>query len=543
MKHFGRLIWIMCAVACAGAVAIMLLGTGILGFQLFQLEWKPQGQTVLRTRDVLLPFENHSDITEKTGSLPFMAGAVIDLDDDGRDEVFLGGGRGQADGLFRYDDAIGSFVAIASGSALQKASDDATMGGTSIDVDGDGDTDLLVARESGIWLYLNRDGRLSGALLPLALDPSSTPLSISPGDVNGDGRVDFYVSGYIRNDLVEGQTVFKRPYGGYSQLFVGSGELAWRDASREYGIWRQHNTFSSVFVDLDHDFDSDLVVAQDTGHVEMYENVGAAPMRPIANPSVNSYPMGIAAGDLNGDGQIDLYFSNVGHTLPTAMLRGDLPADAPFNPLYMLFENKGGLSFNDVALMRDAARLGFGWGVVAADLDLDGWEDLVVAQNYAKFGQPVVFHRYAGKILRNMNGLRFQPVEKRAHAENRLFAISPVVGDFNGDNLPDLIWANLNGPAKAFLNATPGRNVLTVRLSDAPETLGAWVTVEIGGRTLVRQAIASQGLGSDQTMKMMIGLGDAVVVDRISIAFPDGRANTLTDVAAGSVIDWRKGSQ
>lgn len=45
--------------------------------------------------EVLLPFENKSDISKDTGSLPFMAGVVIDADDDGSEEVFLGGGRGQ----------------------------------------------------------------------------------------------------------------------------------------------------------------------------------------------------------------------------------------------------------------------------------------------------------------------------------------------------------------------------------------------------------------------------------------------------------------
>ncbi len=535
--------WFGCGAVGLGTILIVLLSSGWLGFRLFQLEWIPQGQTDLTMRAVDLPYANASDVTDKTGSLPFMAGIVIDVDGDFQDEVFLGGGRGQADGFFRYDPDQDTFVDISAEHDFVKADSDATMGGVSIDVNNDGATDLLLARESGIWLYTNDSGRLTGVRMPLEINPTSTALSIAPGDINGDGLVDLYVSGYIRNDLVEGQTIFARPYGGYSHLFLNNGDGTWADVSEDYGVWRQHNTFTAVFADLDNDADSDLVIAQDTGVVEMYENAGAPPFRPIENPSVSSYPMGIAAGDLNGDGQIDFYFSNVGHTLPTQLLRGDLPAEEPFNPLYMLFENKGGLRFEDVASAKGAGRIGFGWGTVAADMNLDGWQDLLIAQNYAKFGQPAIIHRYAGKIMQNYGGETFRPVEKRVGAENRLFAISPLVGDFNGDNLPDLVWANLQGPSKAFLNTTPDRNAITIRLDDAVATLNARITVETNGETIVRQTTAGQGLCSDQTQKIMIGLGSAAQADRVSIVFMDGTILSRENVTAGTVIDWRENQQ
>jgi len=539
-----RWFWITCGGVGFGLIAILLLSSGWLGFRLFQLEWKPQGQTDLVLGPVDLGFENRSDISAETGSLPFMAGIVVDLDGDLSDEVFLGGGRGQSDGLFRYDAATGGFVDIRGAHDLAKAETDATMGGAAIDVEGDGDSDLIVARESGLWLYTNTDGRLSGAPLGLDLADNTTPLSVAAGDINGDGRVDLYISGYIRNDLVKGQSIFTGDYGGYSHLFVNTsgpdGAPAWRDASREYGVWRQHNTFTAVFADLDNDTDSDLVIAQDTGTVEMYENTGSPPLRRIDAPAPYSYPMGIAAGDLDRDGQVDLFFSNVGHTLPEAMLRGDLPGDADFNPLYMLYASQGDLEFKDVAEARNVARLGFGWGTVAADLNLDGWQDMIVAQNYAKFGQPAVVHRYAGKILQNYEGQTFKPVEKRVGAGNRRFAISPLVGDFDGDHRPDLVWANLNGPARAFLNRTPDVNAIAVRLPDTAASLNARITVEAGGTRRARQLIAAQGLSSDQTRKVMIGLGAASQAETVTIAFPNGRIVARDDVPAGSLIDLRE---
>ncbi|MEE9381617.1 MAG: CRTAC1 family protein [Hyphomonadaceae bacterium] len=537
-KTFKGWFWLGCGAVGIGAILVFLLGSGWLGFRLWQLEWKPQGQTDLRFTQVDIPFENESDITKLTGSLPFMAGVVIDVDGDWADEVFLGGGRGQSDALLTWDETSGAFIDVTAEHGIIKQADDATMGGASIDVDGNGWTDLLVARESGIWLYLNEGGHLSGERLPLEINDNSTPLSIALGDINKDGQVDFYVSGYIKNSRVTGQTNFDVDYGGFSHLFINAGDLTWRDATEEYGLSSQHNRFAAVFADTDNDGDSDLIIAQDTGLVEMYENTGTPPMQPVANPSIASYPMGVAAGDFNNDGLTDFFFSNVGHTMPTPMVRGNLPGDADFNPLYMLFENEGRNVFTDTAKATKTARLGFGWGTVAADMNLDGWDDLIVAQNYAKFSNAAVVHRYTGKILQNMGGETFAPVEKRAGAVNRLFAISPLVGDFNGDHLPDLIWANLKGPAQAFINATPDRGWIEIRVPDTAAYLNARIEIELGTHTLHRQIIASQGLASDQSHKLIIGLGAAGQADSITFIQANGHTNTETNVAAGTVLDW-----
>lgn len=531
----------LCGLLCIAVILLLVLGSGLFGFRLFQLEWKPQGETNLTMREASVPFSNDLDITQTTGSLPFMAGVVINVDGEGidyksRDEVFLGGGRTQADVLLRYDDTAAAFVDISSAHNLSKNANDATMGGTSFDVDNDGDSDLLVARESGVWLYLNDEGRLGGGQLLFQINEASTAISIAPGDVNNDGLVDLYVSGYIKNERVEGQTIFNRPYGGYSHLYINQGGLNWRDASEEYGVWRQHNTFTALFVDLDNDLDSDLVIAQDTGVVEMYENKGTPPFEPILNPSVKSYPMGIAAGSFNNNQFTDLYFSNVGHTLPKKLLRGDIPAGENFNPLYMQFENMQNLNFLDVASERRTARLGFGWGVVAADLNLDGWEDLIVAQNYAKFGQPAIIHRYNGKIMQNYAGKEFKPVEKKAGAINPHFAISPLVGDFNGDNLPDLFWANLKGNSKAYLNETPNANVIAIDLGDNLEAHNARISVKIGNQKVHRQITAGQGLSSDQSAKLIIGLGNASQADQIEIKYRDGSTRLLEDIPAGARV-------
>jgi len=522
------------ALIAIGVIAALAL-TGGAAFQLWQLEWKGQGETGLRFVEVPLPFTHEADLD---ASLPFMASAAIDVDGDGVDEIFLGGGKGQADAIFRLESVAGGFGRL--DFAFPKEAADATHGAASIDVDDDGRTDLFVVRPSGVWLYMNKGAAFSGENLNLALADNTTPLSIALGDVNKDGKVDFYVSGYLKDELVEGQTIFTRDYGGYSHLFLNNGDNSWRDVSEDAGVWRQHNTFTAMFVDFDNDLDSDLVIAQDTGVVEMYENPGEFPFRRIDNPSVNSYPMGIAAGDYNNDGRMDFYFSNAGHTMPKKMLRGDLPKNAPLNVSYMLYRNEGGNRFKDVSKRTRTARIGFGWGVVFADMNLDGREDLLAAQNYVRFPVKEFFHKYAGKIMLQYPNGTFKPVEKTAGAVNRNYAIAPIVSDFNNDGKPDLVWANLSGPAKAFLSAGEAGAWIKLRLPDNAASLGAIVKVTTpDGVIRTKQATTSQGLGSDQTAELIFGLGEQEIAN-IEISFQDGGVWSRQDVAAGERITVRR---
>jgi len=512
---------------------VIIIGLILLLFaalRYWQAEKGPQGETDLAFEAVDLPFAHEAELET---SLPFLASAAIDINGDGRDELFLGGGDKQEDQFFEF--ANGKFSKLPL--TIKKETEDATHGAATMDIDNDGDVDLFTARESGVWFHENKNGKFGSQKLSLNLADNTTPLSIGFGDINQDGLADMYVAGYIKIGLVEGETIFADNYGGYSYLFLNGGNGAWRDISKEAGVWRQHNTFLGVFADLDNDNDSDLVIAQDTGRVEMYQNNGDLTFTPIKNPSVFSYPMGVGVGDYDNDGLLDLYFSNVGYTLPPSILRGDLESDDTFNPAYMLFHNDGNLNFSDVSTEMNAARYGFGWGTVIADMNLDGKEDLLAAQNYARFPANSLLAKYPGKILQNY-GDRFKPVEKAAGAKNRLFGIAPVVSDFNEDGWPDLVWANLDGPSLAYINKGGDRNHIKVRLPNNARSLGARVTVETSdGQKQYKQFITSQGLGSDQGRDMIFGIGTNETVTSVSVQFQNGELKTITAPENGTLLN------
>ena len=527
--HKGKLAILWCGIVVLVGVIVFALFSAFGALRFWQAEKTPQGQTDLAFEAADLPFVHKADLVN---SLPFLASAAIDIDGDGRDELFLGGGDEQADEIFTFRNNRFEKLPL----TFTKDAVDATHGAATMDIDNDGDTDLFTARESGIWFHENTDGQFGSVNLGLSLADNTVPLSIGFGDINKDGLADMYIAGYIKIALVEGETIFADNYGGFSYLFLNEGEGNWRDISKEAGVFRQHNTFLGVFADLDNDLDSDLVIAQDTGRVEMYSNNGDMTFSPIENPSDYSYPMGVAVGDYDNDGLVDLYFSNVGYTLPPAILRGDLKKNDVFNPAYMLFHNDGALKFTDTAVAMNAAKYGFGWGTVMADMNLDGREDLLAAQNYARFPANNLLQHYPGKILQNY-GDKFQPVEKVAGAENRLFGISPIVSDFNGDGWPDLVWANLDGASLAYMNKGGDRNWIKVRLPNTARSLNARVTVVASnGLTQTKQLLTSQGLGSDQGRDLIFGLGDAESVISVTVAFQNGVTRSFDAPKNGSLI-------
>lgn len=510
-------------------LVFFLLFVLIIGFRFWQAERTAQGETDLSFKPVTLPFTHQADLI---GSLPFLASAAIDIDGDGRDELFLGGGDEQADQFFEF--AGDGFKPL--NISLAKEDTDASHGAAYIDIDNDGDNDLFVARESGVWFHENKGAnRFGSENLDLGLADNTTPLGIGFGDVNKDGFADMYVAGYLKIELVEGETNFSNTYGGFSNLFMNTAGTGWRDISKEAGVWRQHNTFLGVFADLDNDLISDLVIAQDTGKVETYRGNGTAGFTAIANPSEYSYPMGVAVGDYDNDGLVDLFFSNVGYTLPASLLKGNLTDDDIFNPDHMLFHNDGGLKFSDVSRDMGVARFGFAWGAIFADMNLDGREDILMSQNYARFPAQFLMTKYPGKIFQNY-GDSFKPVESASGATNKNYGIAPIVSDFNDDGWPDLVWANLDGPSLAYINKGGDNNWIKVRLPNKATSLNARVEVKTSaGTTLTKQFITSQGLGSDQGRDMIFGLGDAQV-ESVRISYLSGDVEVIDNPTLGTVI-------
>lgn len=473
----------------------------------------------------------------RKGSLPFLGSAIVDANGDGVPELFLGGGAGQSDALYQFKD--GAFVDISAGSGLSKEGNEPTYGAAAMDANQDGKSDLFVARESGIYLYTNRGGTFVGKKLAAPFNDKSVPMSFALADINNDGWIDLYVPAYLPKAKMEGMNIFnKEGYGATSLMLLNNGDNTFKDITQESGLSYIHNSFQGVFVDLDDDNQLDLVVAHDTGHVKTWKNLGNCTFQDAPNPSSSTYgyPMGIGVGDYNNDGHADVFFSNVGPTVPLFMARGDLRADQVFNPKLLFFRSEGGFKLTDVGVQTKTADYEFSWGVLMEDFNLDGRQDIAIAQNFIDFPGHKFF-RLPGRLLLQKEDSTFAAVEQQAGVENRLFAITPLSADFNGDGYPDLVYANLNGPARAFLNRGGSAHYLKVALKDDPKSIGAVVTVETGaGKKLYGHFVTSEGLCSDSSHALTFGLGAETVVRKVTIKYLSGGIEEIDNPKVDATI-------
>lgn len=471
------------------------------------------------------------------GSLPFLASAILDANGDAVPDLFLGGGAGQGDALYQFKG--GAFVDVSAESGIRKEPGDATYGAATLDVNRDGKTDLFVARESGIYLYSNQGGTFVGKKLAAPFNDRSVPVSFALADLNRDGWVDLYVPAYLPKSKMEGMNIFnKEGYGATSLMLLNNGDNTFKDITKESGLEYVHNSFQGVFVDLDDDDQLDLVVAHDTGHVKTWKNLGSCKFadHPNPNSTVYSYPMGIGVGDYDNDGRPDLFFSNVGPTVPTFMAKGDLRPEQVFHPKLIFLRSEGGFKLRDVAQETKTADYEFSWGILMEDFNLDGRQDIAIAQNFIDFPGHKFF-RLPGRLLIQKEDQTFAAVEEQAGVENRRFAITPLAADFNGDGYPDLVYANLNGPARVFLNSGGAAHHLRVALRDEPQSIGARVTVETGtGKKLYGHFVTSEGLASDSSHVLTFGLGSEAAVKRVTIRYIDGSSETIENPKVDSML-------
>lgn len=473
-------------------------------------------------------FENKFDPKK---SLPIMASAMVDLDNDGVDEIFIAGGVTQEDEIFKYNN--GNFINITNKVNLpKKPKNTSTYGAVSFDLDNDGKTDLLVNGDYGVLWYRNTENGFEVTKIEVPLNDKSVAASITLGDINHDGFVDMFVSAYIKLDKMEGQTIFKDfNYGSSSLLMLNNGDNTFKDVTEEFGLTYIHNTFMAILVDVDNDAYLDLVVAHDTGEVRTYKNNKGKSFTKKTNPTTGkyAYPMGIAVGDYNNDGNIDFFFSNTGTSVPEFLAKGDLVEGDDFIGTWMLFKNEGNFEFTDTAKETKIADFEFSWGAIFEDYNLDGLQDLVVSENYVDFPPHKLF-KLPGRFLVQKSDGTFAAVEDQANAINKNYGITPLSSDFNQDGYPDMVFANIGSPMQAKINKGGNANYIAIRFAENTKNVGAKVTItKIDGTIQSDVYVIGEGLVSDQTSTLTFGLGQQKEIKSVLINYADGTSKTINN--------------
>ena len=404
---------------------------------------------------------------------------------------------------------------------IDNTADVYASGAYPVDLDEDGDLDVVLTG-SLTFLINGGDGELTRTqqLFPAAA-PNFNEGAAGWSDFDGDGHVDVLLAGGKSN-------TFGVEEGSPERLFRGRGAMVFEAVPLPVPP-REGEAFIAAFVDVDNDAWPDAYVVNDFGMSVLPNRLllndgqgGFLEAADQANADVAVWGMGLAVGDVDNDGWLDLF-------TPT------------MTPLHdVLLHNLGDGTFEDVtagwAASSIAVEPGVSWGAVFVDVDSDGDEDLYVAHGYHPGLEPNPDGNAAVQhdvLFINEGGhLRSGAAEAGIDAPGS--SRSPVEADLDGDGFPDLAVGVHAGRPYLFRNhCADDRAWVGVRFGRSPahrSGAGARIEVRAGGRLHVREVgVGNDGLHGGGPEEVAIGLGAADRIDSLRIVWPGGAERTVAD--------------
>ena len=407
------------------------------------------------------------------------------------------------------------------------------MGCAFADYDNDGDPDLYITNYKANQFYRNNGdstfSRFSSGAGGIGHDGFGA--GIAWGDYDGDGYLDLYIGNYIEYTKVpQGNEVFF-PYDFFGQanlLYLNKGDGGFiniTDAAKVNG--GLHLTLGVAAADYDADGDLDLYLANDTDQNILYRNDGELTFTNTNRPDARSRTgdirsgMGIAWGDYDTDGDLDLFVTNW------------------LDENNVLYRNNGDGAFTDVSAQSGVFESGLGktcWGTAMFDPDNDGDLDIFFATghidpaSWEAHAQPDVF-------LRNNGDTTFTDVSETvglrkfsSHGVGRGVA----VGDYDADGDLDIFIVNSGGKPMLLRNDGGNRQkwlqIRTVGTVSNRDGIGVLVKVSAGDLHQIQQVTAGSSYLSQHSLDVEFGLAHHDIVDQIVVQWPSGIVQTLTDV-------------
>jgi enediyne biosynthesis protein E4 len=517
---------------------------------------RPSPFTEITTLVGLPPSSTWPDGTYTFPEITAAGVGIFDFDDDGDLDILQilaprPGESGPAQNrLFRQEDD-GSFLDRTDASGL---GDPGYGQGVAIgDVDNDGDLDVYVTNVGRDGFYRNEGaGVFVDATDSAGFDQDAWGTSATFFDYDRDGDLDLYVVHYVQLDsrVCTGPD-HREEYCGPDQfegevdaLFRNNGVGEFESVGRDAGVTLPGRGLGVVAADFTGDDLVDLFVANDGEANHLWVNRGDGTFAEEAitrGLSVNGYgkpeaSMGVTAGDVDGDGSLDLFMTH---------LAGET------NTLYT------GSDFDLFSDRTDAARMGTvdlpytGFGCGFFDFDHDGDLDLAIANGRVTRGSvtdhPSEFWGHYAEpnlLLSNRGAGRFDLVEPHGgFGSGSEVSRGLAFGDLDADGDLDLVVADLGG-LRVFRNdaTLPGSHWLMVH----PETggrdaTGAQITLTVEGRKLVRIAQPGYSYASSNDPRVHFGLGSATQVESMEVLWADGSREAFGVPFVDRVVRIRQG--
>ena len=270
---------------------------------------------------------------------------------------------------------------------------DDSMSALLVDLDNDGDQDLVVYTRELLVLANDGSGRFA---LQAKINIGTSGQSLSAADYDQDGNLDILLCMYADFRHPNPVPYYDANNGDANVLLRNEGNFRFTDVTREVGLDANNRRFSfaGVWEDYDNDGDLDLYVANDFGRNNLYRQEDGLFVDVAATAGVEDSASGMSVtwGDYNRDGWMDVYVSNMFSAAggriayqrqfqqgASVHARSDMQRHARGNSLFV---NQGDGTFRDVSEVAGVMMGRWSWASLLCDLNNDGWEDVLVANGY-----------------------------------------------------------------------------------------------------------------------------------------------------------------
>jgi hypothetical protein len=428
------------------------------------------------------------------------------------------------------------------------------MGVAAADMDNDGWTDIVLTSVGGITLLRNEGGtRLVDVTTSAGLGGhhgfSTCALWV---DVDRDGLVDLLVCNYVQwspqTDLYCSAGGAQKTYctpqayrGSTSWLFRNLGRGRFEDVTARAGLFDVTGKALGATV-LDHDGDGwpDLFVANDTVPNRLYRNNHDGTFTELGLQSGVAFStdgraragMGVDAADVDNSGRASVAVTN---------FSGEM--------LGLFVPQEAGVYVDTApqSAVGRATRQTLGWGCFFFDVNLDGWQDLLVvngqldpalARSPGEASPPHLFLNRQG---------RFEDVAREAGAAFAAARIGrgAAFADIDADGDPDVVVTANGGAAQLFRNdSAPRGGAVRLRLRGTRanrDAVGTRVTGVVNGQKVSRTVRTGSSYLSQSELVLSVGLGAAAALDEVVVEWPGRPAERLGRLQAGALYDITEG--
>ena len=418
--------------------------------------------------------------------------AVGDYNNDGFDDFYISSDTGKNQ-LFRNNgDGTYSEVAEELGLDITAKTKTSIWG----DINNDGYLDLYLANlRTNDQLFQNLgDGRFRDITVESGIWNTQNPSSVNMADVNNDGFLDIYVANFASENI----------------LYLNQKDLSFVDYTYASGALDKGSSMGSVFFDFDKDGDQDLYLVHD--HAEpnfLYLNDGQGRFIEVGEQTganVQGLGMGVDVGDINNDGYLDIYITNL------------------FKNILLL--NQGNGTFSNISKWAGIEDFGMGWGVSFLDFDKDGWLDIYVANDSDFSPEPNVLYQ-------NNRDNTFSKVEWDDITNQLGQSYATACLDYNLDGQLDIAVANrgMDDHFLLFHNRMDENHWIGIKLIGSESNrggVGSKIFIQdASGKVQYKELIAGHGWASQNSSILYFGLGTVPSLENLSIHWPSGLVQKL----------------